>query len=193
MNKNTLNNFLMLAIGAAIGSVVTWKFLKEKYELIAKEEIESVKSEYSLWKDEEDEKRISEDLELDEDDEENASGVPSSLAAEYAKIIKENGYENEEKEDDDEVSKPVVISPEDLYDVDYPVVTLIYYADGVLTDDNDNIIEDMDDIVGEESLNTFGEYEDDTVYVRNDRTKCNYEILRDYDRFEDKYSDSMED
>ena len=193
MNKNTLNNFLMLAIGAAIGSVVTWKFLKEKYELIAKEEIESVKAEYSLWKDEEDEKRISEDLELDEDDEENASGVPSSLAAEYAKIIKENGYENEEKEDDDEVSKPVVISPEDLYDVDYPVVTLIYYADGVLTDDNDNIIEDIDDIVGEESLNTFGEYEDDAVYVRNDRTKCNYEILRDYDRFEDKYSDSVED
>lgn len=193
MNKNTLNNFLMLAIGAAIGSVVTWKFLKEKYELIAKEEIESVKAEYSLWKDEEDEKRISEDLELDEDDEENASGVPSSLAAEYAKIIKENGYENEEKEDDDEVSKPVVISPEDLYDADYPVVTLIYYADGVLTDDNDNIIEDIDDIVGEESLNTFGEYEDDAVYVRNDRTKCNYEILRDYDRFEDKYSDSVED
>ena len=193
MNKNTLNNFLMLAIGAAIGSVVTWKFLKDKYELIAKEEIESVKAEYSLWKDEEDEKRISEDLELNEDDEENASGVPSSLAAEYAKIIKENGYENEEKEDDDEVSKPVVISPEDLYDVDYPVVTLIYYADGVLTDDNDNIIEDIDDIVGEESLNTFGEYEDDTVYVRNDRTKCNYEILRDYDRFEDKYSDSVED
>ena len=193
MNKNTLNNFLMLAIGAAIGSVVTWKFLKEKYELIAKEEIESVKAEYSLWKDEEDEKRISEDLELVEDDEENASGVPSSLAAEYAKIIKENGYENEEKEDDDEVSKPVVISPEDLYDADYPVVTLIYYADGVLTDDNDNIIEDIDDIVGEESLNTFGEYEDDAVYVRNDRTKCIYEILRDYDRFEDKYSDSVED
>ena len=190
MNKNTLNNFLMLAIGAAIGSVVTWKFLKEKYELIAKEEIESVKAEYSLWKDEEDEKRISEDLELDE---ENASGVPSSLAAEYAKIIKENGYENEEKEDDDEVSKPVVISPDDLYDADYPVVTLIYYADGVLTDDNDNIIEDIDDIVGEESLNTFGEYEDDAVYVRNDRTKCIYEILRDYDRFEDKYSDSVED
>ena len=193
MNKNTLNNFLMLAIGAAIGSVVTWKFLKEKYELIAKEEIESVKAEYSLWKDEEDEKRISEDLELVEDDEENASGVPSSLAAEYAKIIKENGYENEEKEDDDEVSKPVVISPEDLYDADYPVVTLIYYADGVLTDDNDNIIEDIDGIVGEESLNTFGEYEDDAVYVRNDRTKCIYEILRDYDRFEDKYSDSVED
>ena len=91
------------------------------------------------------------------------------------------------------MSKPVVISPEDLYDVDYPVVTLIYYADGVLTDDNDNIIEDIDDIVGEESLNTFGKYEDDTVYVRNDRTKCNYEILRDYDRFEDKYSDSVED
>ena len=193
MNKNTLNNFLMLAIGVAIGSVVTWKFLKEKYELIAKEEIESVKAEYSLWKDEEDEKRISEDLKLDEDDEENASGVPSSLAAEYAKIIKENGYENEEKEDDDEVSKPVVISPEDLYDVDYPVVTLIYYADGVLTDDNDNIIEDIDDIIGEESLNTFGKYEDDTVYVRNDRTKCIYEILRDYDRFENKYSDSAED
>ena len=31
----------------------------------------------------------------------------------------------------------------------------------------------------------FGEYEDDTVYVVNDRLKCYYEICRDYGNYSD--------
>ena len=37
----------------------------------------------------------------------------------------------------------------------------------------------MDNVVGLESLAHFGEYEDDSVFVRNDRLKCDYEILLD--------------
>ena len=36
-------NVLIFAAGAAIGSAVTWKLIKTKYEQIANEEIESVK------------------------------------------------------------------------------------------------------------------------------------------------------
>ena len=36
-------NVLVFAAGAAIGSAVTWKVVKTKYERFAQEEIESVK------------------------------------------------------------------------------------------------------------------------------------------------------
>ena len=45
--KNALINLAMLAVGAAIGSAVTWKLVKTKYERIAQEEIDSVKEVYS--------------------------------------------------------------------------------------------------------------------------------------------------
>ena len=41
--KNALINLAMLAVGAAIGSAVTWKLVKTKYEQLAQEEIDSVK------------------------------------------------------------------------------------------------------------------------------------------------------
>jgi hypothetical protein len=43
----------------------------------------------------------------------------------------------------------------------------------------------VDDVVGFESLNRFGEYEDDSVFVRNDRLKCDYEILLDRRKYSD--------
>ena len=46
-------------------------------------------------------------------------------------------------------------------------------------------VEDVDNVVGEESLNCFGKYEDDSVFVRNDVLKADYEILLD----ERNYSD----
>ena len=48
-----------------------------------------------------------------------------------------------------------------------------------MTDEDDEEVDDVDEIVGEESLNHIGDYEEDVVHVRNDRLKCDYEILRD--------------
>lgn len=43
MMGDKIVKLLIFGIGAAIGSVVTWKLVKTKYERIADEEIESVK------------------------------------------------------------------------------------------------------------------------------------------------------
>ncbi len=93
------------------------------------------------------------------------------------------------------IEKPYVISPDVFGDADgYDVVSLNYYADGVLTDDWGDIIGNVDDIVGEESLTHFGEYENDSVFVRNDRLKTDYEILKDERNFSDiKNPYEMED
>ena len=68
---------------------------------------------------------------------------------------------------------------------DYETFSLSYYSDGVVADDNDDLVDDVDEVIGLESLKHFGEYEDDSVFVRNDRLKCDYEILLDQRRYSD--------
>ena len=110
-----------------------------------------------------------------------ASEVPSALEN-AKKIIKEQKY-GDTKMGQSNVKKncsPHVITPEEFGELyDYEKVSLIYYADGVLTDEDDNIVDDVDGIVGIDSLNMFGQYEEDSVYVRNDERRCDYEILMD--------------
>ena len=85
-----------------------------------------------------------------------------------------------------DIDVPYVIAPEEFGELDdYETETLTYYKDKVLADDWDNRIENVDDLVGEESLTHFGEYEEDSVYVRNDTTKTDYEILLDERNFSD--------
>ena len=40
MNKTV--NFMIFVVGAAVGSIVTWRYIDKKYEQIAQEEIDSV-------------------------------------------------------------------------------------------------------------------------------------------------------
>ena len=173
-----LNAFLIFSLGAAVGSVVTWKLVKDKYEKMAAEEIDAMKETVDHELDE-----------LREKKEENLS-EENVFVKEHNRIMRENGYitysENgEEKEEKEEAhmdeNKPYVISP-DEYDERYGYTTrsLTYYSDGVLADEYDEIIEDVDGIVGTDSLNHFGEYEEDSVFVRNDDLKTDFEILRDY-------------
>ena len=126
----------------------------------------------------------------------------------YAEKLHKEGYTNysttakptapsvpeppeEEPEDSDEpdapdLGEPYVIPPEDFGEFDdYEKISLIYWADQVLTDDNNEVVEDLEGSVGIDSLTTFGEYEDDSVFVRNPRLRCDYEILLDQRNFED--------
>lgn len=181
--NNTFTNFVMLTIGAAIGSVVTWKLLKTKYEKIAQEEIDSVKEVFSRRKTEE----TKPEEKIEETNEEE------TVAKEYNDILKSNGYSNGEKEYI--VRKgPRVIRPDEFGEIDeYDTLSLCYYADKVLTDFNDNIIDDVEDTVGTDSLTRFGEYEDDSVFVRNDKRKIDYEILLDERNYKDVYPDDSEE
>ena len=182
--------FLAFIVGAGMGSVCTWKLLKRKYELIAQEEIDSVKAAYAtreigkgFVEGFRDGLKVAEDrTQKDEDDVDFKK---------YASIIQKEGYTDysrsvEEKKGEECVEKPYVISPEEFGEFEeYEKISLTYYADEVLADENDEEVDDVDEIVGEESLNHFGEYEDDSVFVRNDRLKCDYEILLDQRNYSD--------
>ena len=195
--NNKAKELFIFTSGVAIGAVVTWKILETKYDQLIQEEIESLREVYG---------RGIEDSESTEDFEEegidamqkaadNAKDKPSII--EYASVLQKAGYTDysamSKKEEVTEVvaevsatDEPYVIPPEEFGEFDeYNQIGLTYYSDGVLTDDNNDIIDDVEEVVGSESLKHFGEYEDDAVHVRNDRLKCDYEILQ----VEEKYSD----
>lgn len=199
--NNKFIAFMMFVFGAAIGSVATYKYVKEKYEQIAQEEIDSVKEIFSK-------REVEEQIDEPKDNSnirnraEMAKDKPS--VAEYAAKLREQGYTNysnpgtvvdedaepdSEKEEENESmsnDKPYTISPEEFGEMyDYEKISLTYYADGVLADDDDELVDDIEEVVGAESLTKFGEYEDDSVFVRNDRLKCDYEILLDQRKYSD--------
>lgn len=77
-------------------------------------------------------------------------------------------------------SKPYVISPEEFINEQpyFDKITLEYYQDDVLCNAiNEEIITDIDTAIGRDSLNHFGEYEEDVVYVRNEKWSTDYEII----------------
>lgn len=186
MNKDLLVKGSIFVAGAAVGSVVTWKLVKTKYEQIANEEIESVKETFSSRG-----KRA----EMDPVDD-----VSNMSTEEIRDMVQKLGYLNDEimkekernKEEDEEDMdyKPEVIPPEESWEQDYPTITLYYYeGDDTLTDEHGKIISNIDELVGEDFASHFGEYEDDSVFIRNEKHKVYYEILRDYGSFLESESD----
>lgn len=183
--NNKLSTCLAFIFGAAAGSFVTWRYLKDKYEQIAQEEIDSVK-EVFLKREAafESNEKVSEIV---------THKVPDKPPlADYVGRLQKEGYINHsdvepEKEEQKVVSDmPYVISPDEFGEFDeYEKVSLSYYADKILADENDEIVEDVEDTVGFDSLSHFGEYEDDSVFVRNDARKCDYEILLDQRNYSD--------
>lgn len=184
--NTTIKYALTFASGAAIGSVAAWQLLKKKYERFAQEQINSVKEVFSRRKD-----VSNEDLGVLRKSgptpwgEENVAEEKPYID-EYTQALNRLGYaresdvnKNEEKEEPS-MDAPYVIPPEEFGEFeDYEKIDLKYFADGVLTDDTNEPVDDVDDIVGLDSLNHFGEYEPDSVHVRNDRLRCDYEILKD--------------
>lgn len=198
--NSTLKGVLIFVLGAAAGSLATWKLIEKKYKDIAQEEIDSVKDTFSKMKKNEYPDKLEDYPDFEEfDDSDDVEEEPKSEQkidrnnkpdiVEYAKILSETGYTNYAERQDKKEKKgvepvederPYVISPDEFGEKDgYENVTLTYYADGVLTDYFDNVISNIDEVVGLDSLDHFGEYEDDAVFVRNEKMETDYEILRD--------------
>ena len=171
-------------IGAGIGVAGTYSYFKDKYEKLAEKDFNS--------------RRVFDEDKKDESEEPVAEKTADSRTvdkpsiAEYAARLQKEGYVNysdmQDKKQKQEigVDKPYVIQPSDFGEFDdYEKISLTYTADGALLDDMNEIVDDIEETVGEDSLEHFGEYEDDSVYVRNDAKKCDYEILLDQRNYQE--------
>lgn len=204
----TLTKALIFAAGAAIGSAVTWKLVKTKYEQMAQEEIESVREYYrkreSDIPDSGNTESVREyyDRKVKEAIDKAADNRVKADDEEYRQQLKDLGYnpedESEPKEEiveevpyedfDPEEDAICIIEPDEFSQfADYEYVYMTYFSrDNVLVaDDTDEVIKDIDSVIGADSLDHFGEYEDDVVHVRNNALKTDYEIVRVDERYYD--------
>lgn len=201
---STLSKVIMLAVGAAIGSAATWMILKTKYEKDLEEEVEAIKAHYKkkvqviedaantlhdIYRGTNTEVKV-----VDSDPEQKEKVVSKER---YSKVLEDHKYSHDEPcYDEDTNEHPYVISPDEFgkdangFGNDHDLITLNYYADNILADDWNDPIEDVEATVGEESLQHFGEYDEDVVYVRNERLKVDYEILRSNLKFIDVVNDN---
>lgn len=190
MNSKT-TTLLGFLTGIILGGAVAWCYSKEKYAFIAEQEIASVKEAYS--KREQQEKPVEPVTPTMLPP--GKTGEKPSLV-EYAKRVQGEGYTEysttvagkaaaEETQKGTPGEIPYVISPDEFGEIDeYTQVSLTYFADGVLSDEYGAVVDNVEEIVGD-ALNHFGEYEDDSVFVRNDAKRCDYEILQDLRTFEE--------
>ena len=187
MSGNFLSKFVAFAFGAAVGSVITWKLVEAKYRQIADEEIESVREVYAkVYGDSTEE---SEDE--DEEDQEIYDGLVQDLGyssdedeKKETETEKETRKESEGEEDEDDMVRPYVIEEEDFDDIGYETESLYYYDDGVLIYSiTEEVINNIDELVGEDSIKQLLESGEDYIYVRNDELGTDFEILRDRRNF----------
>ena len=216
MNRKTLVKAFIFVAGAAIGSAVTWKVVKNKYEQITQEEIKSVKEEYSrltkLMRMEIDAchrvtEAHTEDEVTDNDDSIDNNrdfSEPENNQVEYHKLTSKYRGTPDESESNEEgdgirdddlpfINGPYVISPDEFASSPpgYSACPIDYYKDGILAD-GWGVKLNIEETIGEDAINHFGDYVDDVVHVRNERTQIDYEVTRDprtYKEAEWAYSD----
>ena len=186
-----MNKAIMFVIGAATGSVVTWYIVKEKYRRLANEEIESV---VERFKNREKDEDVKESNTPDYFQEAKEQLDKKEAVTDYTKEVNKLGYTVDddytvEVEVGSDVAEPFVIAPVDFGEMPgYDSKSWTYYSDFVLTDENDDIVADPESIIGD-ALSHFGDFDDDSVYVRNDNLECDYEILKHDKTFSEVFKD----
>ena len=199
MNSN-IKSIAAFVIGLSVGAVGTYLALKSKKEAL-EERCESLEERIEGYLESSDSNPQTSD---DKDDSSISSEQhhwlsddPSKEIGKVGDIIESNGYtmySDSEKEIDskgrkidEDLDAPKVIKPDEFGDdPDYDTASLYYFTDGVLTDDEYGILYDQELFVGSDDIGShFGEYEEDAVYVKNDRFRVYYEVLKDERTYEE--------
>lgn len=173
----SIKSLFIFAIGALAGTFAGAQIAKKKYEEIANEEIEEIRAYYK-----------EREKEVKEIEEPNAVEAPEEKSIEveerkqYNNIIKRGNYMAVDEEEQNNVcDEAYPIDPSEFgNDGKNATETLTYFADGVLVNEVDEVVEDPDLVVGRHHIDIFNEFPDATcVYVRNDLDGTDYEILKD--------------
>ena len=175
-----MKGLLIFAAGLAVGAVAGAVIVKNKVLSDAKAEIDEVREYYRESRGQKDEhvEEVKEVKEVEKKEYELKDIQIKDEHTNYSQITKM--YMSNDKYNQSMYDDPFVIDPSEFGEnPEYDTETLTYFADGVLVDDVDDVIEEPDIVVGLENLKVFEEFGATTVYVRNDIYKTDYEIIRD--------------
>lgn len=175
-----LSHVIAFVAGAAVGYFAANYLLKDKYEKRFQQEVSSTIEAFKSNKKDDEVTHKDEKLKAVSDD-----NVVADIK-EYAKNIGNLNYSevkdekpSEEREDNIDHTKPYVITEEevDAY-MNYSITQWNYYADGVLTDENNEVVEDVSTTIGKEAFEHLKKTSESAIYVRNDLLELDYEILK---------------
>ena len=199
-----MNKIITFMLGVAAGSVGTYFAVRQTIQAKADEEIESVVTTFHdrfeklsniLTKEQKEELGIfSPSEEMKKDIDEKANKVKEA----YKKQMEDLGYSVgvDLSEDQDQSAEstvvvdngkvstaPYIITEEEFGEFGNEEMTLFLYQDHVLADEQDEIIDDPESILGN-CLDDFEDY-DEVMYVRNENTQTDYVIMKSEKLFKD--------
>lgn len=184
-----MKNILIFLAGGAVGAAITAKLVVKYYEEIIELNNEAVDETVKYYKDKIDELKNNEkgyEKDKVEDDKPEKKKEKKDDKAKINDIIETEQYSGSEEV----IPKPVEsitgieIIEADVYGEEegFDIASWMYWADGIVTNDFDEIVEDPESIIGD-ALSYFGNIEIDSVYVRNRANSTDYEILRSEKEF----------
>ena len=200
MNKSIFG-VIGFVLGAAAGSLVTWKLIEKKYMDMADDEIRSVKEMYrskivnsEVLDEKNDDMFITRETpELTDEGKklvEKLNELTTSYASDddkpdytaYSQAKEKRNVFDDAMPTEPEVKhdEPYIIDPTEFGEFsEYEQRELTYYKDGVICENDTDMIDPYDILGDIDVADHFGEYENDRVFVRDDRRQVDYEILRD--------------
>lgn len=176
----SIKGIFIFVIGVVSGTFVGAQIAKKKYEEIANEEIEEIRAYYKERATELPEQTV--ETTRDEEEPKVEEIEIKEERKQYNNIIKRGNYMVVDEEEQNNVcDEAYPIDPSEFgNDGKNATETLTYFADGVLVNEVDEVVEDPDLVVGRHHIDIFNEFPDATcVYVRNDLDGTDYEILKD--------------
>ena len=178
-----MKGFFIFAAGVVAGAVAGAYLVKDKVMADAKQEIEEVREYYKSKKETKKEKQVDETPKVEVTEErERDEEAYQKITTNYTNYTNYNKPEQVTQHSVLE-DEPYSIDPEEFGDKEeegWDTMTLTYFADGVLTDDTDEVVEQPEVVVGLDNLKIFEEFPDATcVYVRNETWRTDFEILKD--------------
>ena len=179
-----MKGLFIFAAGLAVGAVAGAVLVKNKVLADAKAEIDEVREYYRESRGVKEVEEVEEIKEVEKKEYElkdiQIKDEPKTEKehTNYSQITKM--YMSKDEYQTPMYDDPFVIDPSEFGEnPEYDTETLTYFADGVLVDDVDDVIEEPDIVVGLENLKIFEEFGAAYIYVRNDIYKTDYEIIRD--------------
>ena len=160
-----MNKKLIFLAGAVVGAAALYIYMKRKTE-----QSYYAYPEYADGFDAEE----GTEKEPKKDSSETSNDAPASSEAERAKDV----YEGVP-------ASPYLITEQDVgNEPDYDLVCYTYYgADGVLANEYDEEITDIEASVGPDAIPKLTELKDEVVFVRNDKLRMDIEITFDYSNY----------
>ena len=204
-----MNNFiksgLIFLAGAAIGAFGYKKYLDYKEnrepeydEIIDPEDVKDKKDEVKVDR-EPIEDNVKREVKVDRKPIEKITSVDQD---EYKRLLNDLRYQNRE-EDEHEPEQPAMvlrreevivnpelpynISPDEFEEDDYESDEYTLYADGYVTDNYGMPLseEDILNTIGDNYNSYFGSYDDNQIWVRNERLRMDFSVIKDEDKFVD--------